>query len=76
MVTMGSCCQNEKKNSSRKCQVEGHVYRIENFGQSFYFFLLTEKRERERDNEGNQIKFATVAFLLWSKSSRIAQFPA
>lgn len=49
MVTMGSCCQNEKKNSSRKCQVEGHVYRIVNFGQSFYFFFINRKeRERER----------------------------
>lgn len=75
MVTMGSCCQNEKKNSSRKCQVEGHVYRIVNFGQIFYFFFINRK-ERERENEGNQIKFAIIAFLLWSKSSRIAQFPA
>ena len=82
MVTVGSCCKNEtdeKKNTSCKCQVEGHVYRIVNFGQSFYFVFINRKereREREREDEGNQIKFAIIAFLLWSKSSRIAKFPA
>ena len=75
MVTMESSRKNEKKNTTRKCHVKGHVYRIVNFGQSFYF-VFTNRKERERDNEGNQIKFAIIAFLLWSKSSRIAQFPA
>ena len=45
------------------------------FRTEFLFFFINRK-ERERDNEGNQIKFAIVAFLLWSKSLRIAQFPA
>ena len=49
MVTVGSCCKNETdetKNTSCKCQVEGHVYRIVNFGQSFYFVFINRK---ERD---------------------------